>query len=80
MSTLERDGPVIKARAPHDGRAVNLSLTDSGLRAITTAFQAHTEREQQWAGSLSTDEQQTLIALSEMLTAHSVHFAVKQRE
>lgn len=80
VSTLERDGLVIKARAPHDGRAVNLSLTDSGLRAITTAFQAHNEREQQWAGSLSADEQQTLIALLEKLTAHSVHFAAKQRE
>ena len=59
--------------------AIYLSLTESGLHAITTAFQAHNEREQEWAGSLSADEQRTLIALLEKLTTHSLHFEVKQR-
>jgi len=79
VNTLERDGLVTKARAPHDGRAVNLSLTESGLHAITSAFRAHNEREQEWAGSLSADEQRTLISLLEKLTTHSLQFEVKQR-
>ncbi len=79
VNTLERDGFVAKARAPHDGRAVHLSLTESGLRAITTAFQAHNEREQEWAGSLSMDEQQMLITLLEKLTAYSVQFEARKR-
>ncbi|MFI6284865.1 MarR family winged helix-turn-helix transcriptional regulator [Streptomyces sp. NPDC051018] len=79
VNTLERDGLVTKARAPHDGRAVLLSLTESGLRAITTAFAEHNAREQEWAGSLSRDEQQTLITLLAKLAAHSGAFDARQR-
>ncbi|MFG2227569.1 MarR family winged helix-turn-helix transcriptional regulator [Streptomyces sp. NPDC048644] len=79
VSTLERDGLVTKERAPHDGRAVHLGLTDDGMRAISGAFSAHNEREQEWAGSLSPDEQATLISLLEKLTAHSTHFEAKHR-
>ncbi|MEU3340016.1 MarR family transcriptional regulator [Streptomyces sp. NPDC006668] len=79
VNTLERDGLVSRTRSPHDGRAVDLNLTESGLQAITAAFQAHNEREQEWAGSLSTDEQKTLVTLLEKLTAHSLRFEVRQR-
>ncbi|WP_405784736.1 MarR family transcriptional regulator [Streptomyces sp. NBC_01378] len=79
IATLERDGLVTKERAPYDGRAVLLSLTEAGREAITTAYQAHNEREQEWVGALSEDEQHTLIALLEKLTAHSLQFEVKQR-
>ncbi|MGW0815889.1 MarR family winged helix-turn-helix transcriptional regulator [Streptomyces viridiviolaceus] len=79
VATLERDGLVSKERAAYDGRAVQLRLTDAGREAITSAFQAHNEREQEWAGSLSKDELHTLIGLLEKLTAHSAHFDVRHR-
>ncbi|WP_328768042.1 MarR family winged helix-turn-helix transcriptional regulator [Streptomyces sp. NBC_00286] len=79
VNTLERDGLVSKERASYDGRAVRLALTDAGLEAITTAFRAHNEREQEWAGSLSEEEQRTLIDLLGKLTAHSAHFDARHR-
>ncbi|MCB5909514.1 MarR family winged helix-turn-helix transcriptional regulator [Streptomyces pinistramenti] len=79
VGTLERDGLVTKERAPHDGRAVHLGLTAAGMQAITSAFRSHNEREREWAGSLSADEQETLISLLGKLTAHSTHFEAKHR-
>ncbi|MEU8824895.1 MarR family transcriptional regulator [Streptomyces sp. NPDC048636] len=79
VATLERDGLLTKERAPHDRRAVHLGLTDQGRDAITAAFREHNAREKEWAGSLSADEQATLVALLEKLTAHSVHFDARHR-
>ncbi|MCZ0984741.1 MarR family winged helix-turn-helix transcriptional regulator [Streptomyces diastatochromogenes] len=79
VATLEKDGLLTKERAPHDGRAVHLRLTEEGRSAITEAFRAHNAREQEWAGSLSQDEQLLLITLLEKLTAHSVHFDARHR-
>jgi DNA-binding MarR family transcriptional regulator len=79
VNTLERDGLVSKERAPYDGRAVQLRLTDAGREAITSAFRAHNEREQEWAESLSQDELQTLIDLLGKLTTHSTHFDARHR-
>ncbi|WP_314173848.1 MarR family winged helix-turn-helix transcriptional regulator [Streptomyces winkii] len=79
VNTLERDGLLAKERSSQDGRAVNLSLTEPGRKAITNAFRAHNAREQDWAGTLSTGEQETLIALLEKLTAQSVHFEARRR-
>lgn len=79
VGTLEKDGLVSKERAPYDGRALQLRLTDAGREAITSAFQAHNEREQEWAGSLSEDEARTLIDLLGKLTAHSMHFDARHR-
>ena len=79
VSTLERDGLVRKERAAYDGRAVGLSLTDSGQEAITSAFLAHNKREQEWAGALSDDETRTLIELLGKLTTHSVDFDARHR-
>ena len=41
LNTLERDGLVVRERATHDRRALQLSLTEAGYRAILGAF-AHT--------------------------------------
>jgi len=79
VRTLERDGLATKERAPSDGRAVHLTLTEAGHEAITRAFLAHNAREQEWAASLSEDEQRTLVALLEKLTAHSVDVGARQR-
>ncbi|MER5536720.1 MarR family winged helix-turn-helix transcriptional regulator [Streptomyces mirabilis] len=45
VNTLERDGLVRKERAAYDGRAVGLSLTDSGQETITSEFLAYNKRE-----------------------------------
>ncbi|MEU1179049.1 MarR family transcriptional regulator [Streptomyces sp. NPDC005820] len=79
VGTLEKDGLVSKERAPYDGRAVQLRLTDAGREAITSAFQAHNEREQEWAGSLSEEEARTLVDLLGKLTAHSMDFDARHR-
>ncbi len=79
VNTLERDGMVRKERAAYDGRAVGLSLTDSGQEAITSAFLAHNKREQEWAGALSEDETRMLVELLGKLTAHSVDFDARHR-
>jgi DNA-binding MarR family transcriptional regulator len=79
VNTLERDGLVTKERAPYDGRAVLLGLSDQGRTTITDAFSAHNEREQEWTGALSRDDQATLIGLLEKLAAHSAHFEARQR-
>ena len=79
VNTLEKDGLISRKRAEYDLRAVELSLTDAGREAITEAFSAHNEREQEWAGSLSEEEQHTLIDLLNKLTAHSVSFDARQR-
>lgn len=79
VATLGRDGLVVKERSPLDGRAVHLSLTEQGHEAITRAFRAHNAREQEWAGTLSEDERETLIALLQKMTANSVRFGVRHR-
>lgn len=79
VNTLERDALVTRERAPYDGRAILLRLTPKGHAAITDAFRAHNTREQDWAGALSEDEQHTLIALLEKLTAHATHVEARQR-
>lgn len=79
VNTLERDRLVRKERAPYDGRAVGLSLTDSGQETITSGFLAHNKREQEWTGALSEVETRTLIELLGKLTAHFVDFDARLR-
>lgn len=79
VATLERDGLISKERAAYDGRAVQLRLTPAGLEAITSAFRAHNEREQEWASSLTAEEQRSLTELLGKLIAHSTRFDVRHR-
>jgi DNA-binding MarR family transcriptional regulator len=79
VATLERDGLVAKDRAPHDGRAVQLSLTDKGLQSIASDFDAHNSREREWAAALTDAEQRTLIRLLDKLAAHSARFGARHR-
>ncbi|MFI8992302.1 MarR family winged helix-turn-helix transcriptional regulator [Streptomyces antimycoticus] len=79
VNTLERDGLVIKERAPYDGRAVLLGLSNRGREVIMDAFTAHNARESEWAGALSQQDQETLVALLEKLTTHSAHFDARHR-
>lgn len=79
VTTLERDGLVTKDRAPHDGRAVLLGLSEPGRARIMDTFSAHNARERQWASALGEEDRRTLIALLEKLTAHSVHLDARHR-
>jgi DNA-binding MarR family transcriptional regulator len=79
VNTLERDGLVERRQAEHDRRAVRLSLTPTGHEAITSAFRAHNQREQAWAGLLSTAERSTLVALLDKLTAGTDAIAARRR-
>ncbi|TNC27006.1 MarR family winged helix-turn-helix transcriptional regulator [Amycolatopsis alkalitolerans] len=79
VNTLERDGLVSRRQAEHDRRAVLLTLTDAGHEAITSAYQAHNEREQAWANALSKPERTILIGLLEKLTASSAANDAKRR-
>jgi DNA-binding MarR family transcriptional regulator len=79
VNTLKRDGLVSRTQADHDRRAVLLKLTDAGHDAITSAYQAHNEREQAWANALSKPEQTTLIGLLEKLATSSAATEAKRR-
>jgi DNA-binding MarR family transcriptional regulator len=63
VGTLDRDGLVSKVPDENDRRAVRLSLTEKGERAIGEAFVTHNERETLWAETLSAEERETLVRL-----------------
>lgn len=79
VNTLERDGLVSRRQAEHDRRAVLLSLTDAGHKAITSSFEKHNEREQAWANALSKPEQSILIGLLEKLATSDAANEAKRR-
>jgi DNA-binding MarR family transcriptional regulator len=70
---------VIKERAPHDGRAVHVGLTEEGRGVIAEVFQAQNVREQEWAAALTPQEQRTFVGLLEKIIAGSGRIKAKQR-
>ncbi|MFI7699990.1 MarR family winged helix-turn-helix transcriptional regulator [Nonomuraea sp. NPDC049480] len=79
LATLERDGLVVKDRAPHDGRAVHVGLTERGQEVIAEVFQVQNIREQEWAGALTPQEQRTFVGLLEKIIASSGRIKAKHR-
>ena len=79
VNTLERDGLVSRKQAERDKRAVLLNVTDAGHDAITSAYQAHNERERAWANALSKPELMVLIGLLEKLATSSAATGAKRR-
>jgi DNA-binding MarR family transcriptional regulator len=79
VNTLERDGLVVRRKAGHDRRAVELSLDDSGRDVFTSAFAAHHARERTWASALSAEEADQLTALLAKLMASPVAAAANRR-
>ena len=79
VKTLERDGLATRTQDSSDRRAIQLSLTDAGHEAIVSAFQAHNEREQAWAASLTPPERTILIGLLEKLMHGAESAATKRR-
>ena len=79
IKTLERDGLLLRSPAESDRRSVRLSLTDLGRKAIAGAFAAHNEREQDWAATLSTSEQEQLTRLLEKMIAGPAAAVARRR-
>lgn len=79
VNTLERDNLVIRRKAGHDRRSVELSLTAQGEQVFAAAFAAHNERERTWASALTDEEAAQLTALLEKLMASPVAAAANRR-
>lgn len=79
LNTLERDGLVVRERASHDRRALQLSLTEEGYGAILGGFRAHNRRESAWAEALEPGERTELVRLLNKLMAGSTDAKAKFR-
>jgi DNA-binding MarR family transcriptional regulator len=63
LQRLERAGFVQRERNPSDNRQVMVSLTSAGRDAYAPIRDARLELEREWAGRLSSEDQQQLISL-----------------
>lgn len=79
LNTLERDGLIVRERAEHDRRALQLSLTEAGYGAILGGFRAHNRRESAWAQALEPAERRELVRLLNKLMAGSADAKAKFR-
>ncbi|MCP2251656.1 DNA-binding transcriptional regulator, MarR family [Prauserella aidingensis] len=77
--TLVSGGLLSRDPAAGDGRSVLLSLTDTGHQEMVDVFRAHNEREHEWAGALTPEEQRILIMLLDKLVTHRDQFDVRGR-
>ena len=79
-NTLERGGLLQRVPDTSDARAVVLSLTPAGERALRSAFAAHNRRETAWAAVLEPDERRTLSALLEKVADAAQADWVRRRD
>ncbi|MFJ9553727.1 MarR family winged helix-turn-helix transcriptional regulator [Nocardiopsis sp. NPDC101807] len=79
LNTLERDGLIVRERATHDRRALQLTLTEAGYGAILGGFRAHNRRETAWAAALEPEERTELVRLLNKLMAGSTEAKAKFR-
>ena len=63
VNGLERKGMISRQPHPHDGRAMGLHLTDSGLEIMRQAEKTASELEIESTPNLSTSERKTLLRL-----------------
>ncbi|MFI7495555.1 MarR family winged helix-turn-helix transcriptional regulator [Kocuria sp. M4R2S49] len=78
--TLEGKGLVRREASPHDGRSWILHLTETGADWIRTTLIAQNERESQWAGVLTEEEQQNLVELLGKLMAQRKAIGARRRK
>ncbi|MEU5841616.1 MarR family winged helix-turn-helix transcriptional regulator [Rhodococcus sp. NPDC047139] len=76
---LVEAGILEKTPVSHDGRSVQLSLTDAGEKEIAETFRAQNEREEAWVEVLSPTEQQILVMLLNKLITNRSQFDVRGR-
>ncbi|MGY4859971.1 MarR family winged helix-turn-helix transcriptional regulator [Cryobacterium sp. AP23] len=65
--TLHRDGWVLRAPSPRDGRSVVFSLSPEGHSRIPGLFRRLNTREQQWSGALSPADRSEFVRLLRQL-------------
>jgi DNA-binding MarR family transcriptional regulator len=70
-TTLEKDGLLERSSDPADARSVVLSLTAHGRQELEQAFLIHNKREQEWAGSLTKRDLESLIRLLSKLARNA---------
>ena len=78
-NTLERAGLLRRTTLPHDRRLVEIALTEAGVEAISSTYQAHNEREQLWASVLTPEERAAVTSALEKLLALAPGLDVRRR-
>jgi DNA-binding MarR family transcriptional regulator len=63
LDRLEERGLITRARSSEDGRAVVVSLTEAGRRALDAALPDHLETERKLLDGLSDDDREQLAGL-----------------
>jgi DNA-binding MarR family transcriptional regulator len=77
--TLVADGLLQRVPGEQDGRYVVLSLTPGGEAEMVETFRVHNEREFDWVGALTDEEQKILVLLLDKLITSSRGFAARRR-
>lgn len=79
VKTLVADGLLHRVPDEHDGRSVQLSLTETGHEEMVSVFREHNEREFGWTNVLTEDEQRTLVTLLGKLITSRAEFDTRSR-
>jgi MarR family transcriptional regulator, 2-MHQ and catechol-resistance regulon repressor len=69
VTTLAARGLVVRARVPHDRRAVSIALTARGRELVDRLFPEHTERVAEAFAVLDEEEKRSLASLCRKLAA-----------
>jgi MarR family transcriptional regulator, 2-MHQ and catechol-resistance regulon repressor len=69
VTTLAVRGLVVRARVPHDRRAVSIALTPRGRELVDRLFPEHTERVAEAFAVLDEEEKRSLASLCRKLAA-----------
>lgn len=77
--TLESAQLIERTPDSHDGRSVQLSLTDKGRSEMAETYREHNEREYAWASVLTEAEQHILVMLLNKLITNRSEFDVRGR-
>lgn len=77
--TLVASGLLERARDEHDGRSVQLSLSEQGRAEMAETYREHNEREYAWASVLTEAEQHILVMLLDKLITNRSQFDVRGR-
>ncbi|RVW01907.1 MarR family winged helix-turn-helix transcriptional regulator [Rhodococcus xishaensis] len=78
-NTLEAVGLLERTPDEHDGRSVQLSLTEKGRAEIADTYREHNEREYAWTSVLTEPEQRILVMLLDKLITNRSQFDVRGR-
>lgn len=69
LNRLEHAGLIVRSPNSADGRAVDVTLSDSGLALIERALPEHVDTEHELLHALSSEQRQQLVGLLQILAA-----------